>query len=123
MTHPSVSLIKIITCSRTLQALLVSPISFKSRSYVCNAVSCVFPLFEAVKVDPPPARNASPPRIAKLSRAFSRDLSRASPRRSIIPPVGRKATNACRRVYESMEEEPADEVEAEADAGGAAERV
>jgi hypothetical protein len=41
----------------------------------------------------------------------------------MIPPVGRKAINACRRVYESMEEEPADEVEAEADADGATERV
>lgn len=122
MPHPRVRHRETITCSRILQALLASPSSFRSRSNVCIAVSCVFPLFEAVKADPP-ARNASPPRIARLSRAFSRDLSRASPRRSIIPPVGRKAVNACRRVYESTVEEPADEVEAEADADGAAGRV
>jgi hypothetical protein len=33
----------------------------------------------------------------------------------MIPPVGRKAIKACRRLYESMEEEPAEEVEAETD--------
>lgn len=37
----------------------------------------------------------------------------------MIPPVGRKAIKACRRLYESMEEEPAEEVEAVADADGA----
>ena len=31
----------------------------------------------------------------------------------MIPPVGRKAIKACRRLYESMDEEPAEEVEAE----------
>ena len=31
----------------------------------------------------------------------------------MIPPVGRKAIKACRRLYESMEEEPEEEVEAE----------
>jgi hypothetical protein len=39
----------------------------------------------------------------------------------MIPPVGRKAIKACRRVYASIEEEPAEEVEAEAD--GATGRV
>jgi len=33
----------------------------------------------------------------------------------MIPPVGRKAIKACRRLYESMVEEPAEEVEAEDD--------
>ena len=57
-----------------------------------------------------PTRKERVPRMTRHSRAFSCTFS-LSPRRSMIPPAGRKAFKACLRVAASMN---AEDVEVEA---------
>lgn len=106
------------TCSRALHTLLPNPTSLRCLSKIIIGVSGPFPSLDLARVElpPPPDRKAIPPRITKVSLAFSRAFSLVSPRRSITPPAGRKAMRTWRRVYASTEEEgEAEDVEAAGD--------
>jgi len=88
-----------LACSRVLHTLLPNPDSLSSLSKTIKGVSELLPSldFEDATLDTL-ARKAKPPRITRVSRAFSLVFSRLSPKRSMTPPAGRNARRTWRNV-------------------------